>query len=248
LRIAKFLAAATLGGCAAASNFQAATASAGSVRALALEDGKGTRAVIAQADFPIAQSLADFVAAQLLRDYNLDRSRLLLRWSGSDHQPSHPEDLVTAIAAALGQLEAAQLRYGHGVLSVARAGSCLAAIGPDATLRFDGCAPGEAVTGAIRGAFQMVEAEHGLARRGDLPPTFPVQALAIGKQVRILALSGAAAMPVGVDSRGLIFAAYSNAEAAAPLDDRVRAAIESVLARVSYRGATRYPRASPANK
>jgi hypothetical protein len=62
--------------------------------------------------------------------------------------------------------------------------------------------------------------------------SFPVQAIALGKQVTVLALSGEAALPEGVNPRGLIFAPFSNEAAAAPQGARVRAAVERVLARV----------------
>jgi hypothetical protein len=43
-----------------------------------------------------------------------------------------------------------------------------------------------------------------------------VQAIALGKQVTVLALSGEAALPEGVNPRGLIFAPFSNEAAVAP--------------------------------
>jgi hypothetical protein len=96
-----------------------------------------------------------------------------------------------------------------------------------------GCTDGAAITGGIRAAFQMVEPTHGLQRRGETVRAFPVQAIALGKQVTILAMSGEAAMPEGVNPRGLIFAPFSNQEAAAPpRDARVHAAVQRVLARV----------------
>ena len=88
-------------------------------------------------------------------------------------------------------------------------------------------------TGGIRAAFQMVEPAHGLQKRGETVRAFPVQAIALGKQVIVLALSGEAALPEGVNPRGLIFAPFSNEAAAAPPQDaRVRAAVQRVLARV----------------
>jgi hypothetical protein len=102
----------------------------------------------------------------------------------------------------------------------------------DGALAFAGCTDGAAVTGGIRAAFQMVEPAHGLQKRGETGRSFPVQAIAVGKQVTILALSGEAALPEGVNPRGLIFAPFSNDTAAAPQDADVRAAIQRVLARV----------------
>jgi len=59
-----------------------------------------------------------------------------------------------------------------------------------------------------------------------------VQAIAVGREVVILALSGEARFPEGVNPRGLIFAPFSNEDAAAPQDARVMAAVRRVLARV----------------
>jgi hypothetical protein len=108
----------------------------------------------------------------------------------------------------------------------------LGTLSPDGGLAFGGCADGAAVTGTIRAAFQMVEPVHGLQKRGEPVRSFPVQAIALGKQVTVLTLSGEAALPEGVNPRGLIFAPFSNESAAAPQDARVRAAVERVLARV----------------
>ena len=60
-----------------------------------------------------------------------------------------------------------------------------------------------------------------------LPATRPI-ALAFG-----VALSGEAALPEGLTPRGLIFAPFSNeASAPPPRDERVRTAVQRVLARV----------------
>jgi hypothetical protein len=61
---------------------------------------------------------------------------------------------------------------------------------------------------------------------------FPVQAIALGKEVTILALSGEARFPQGVNPRGLIFAPFSNEADTAPQDAVVMAAVRRVLARV----------------
>jgi hypothetical protein len=131
---------------------------------------------------------------------------------------------VAAITAAVNALEPVEVRYGHRSLSVAVGNRCLGALSPDGALGFGGCADGAAV--------QMVEPAHGLRQRGETVRSYPVQAIALGKQVTILALSGEAALPEGLDRRGLIFAPFSNESAAAPQDARVRAAVERVLARV----------------
>jgi hypothetical protein len=213
--------------------YRAGAAESGSVRALVLEDARGNRAVFTQTEFRITQALADFVAARLLVSRDLERPGLLFHWSGIGARPEQPDDLVTAITAAVDALEPAEVRYGHRSLSVAAGDRCLGTLSPDGALSSAGCTDdGAAVTGGIRAAFQMVEPAHGLQKRGETLRSFPVQAIALGKQVTILALSGEAALPEGVNPRGLIFAPFSNDAAAAPRDTRVRAAVERVLARV----------------
>jgi len=117
-------------------------------------------------------------------------------------------------------------------VSIAAGDRCLGNVSPDGALSPVGCTDGTPVTGGIRAAFQMVEPAHGLQKRGETVRSFPVQAIALGKQVVVLALSGEAALPEGVNPRGLIFAPFSNEAAVAPQDERVRAAVQRVLARV----------------
>jgi hypothetical protein len=215
-----------------AGDYRAGAAESGSARALVLEDAHGHRAVFTQTEFRITGAVADFVAARLLISLDLERPELVLHWSGIGARPERPDDLVAAIARAVAALEPAEVRYGHRSLFVAAGGRCLGTLNPDGGLASGGCADGAAVTGAIRSAFQMVEPVHGLQKRGEGVRSFPVQAIALGKQVTVLALSGEAALPEGVNPRGLIFAPFSNGSAAAPQGARVRAAIERVLARV----------------
>ena len=215
-----------------AADYRAGASAHGAARALVLEDAHGNRAVFTQTEFPITQAVADFVAARLLVSLDLQRPGLLLHWSGIGARPEQPEDLVTAITAAVNALEPAEVRYGHRSVSVAAGVRCMGNLSPDGALSSAGCTDGAAVTGAIRAAFQMVEPAHGLQQRGETVRSFPVQAIALGKQVTILALSGEAALPEGVNPRGLIFAPFSNEAAAAPQDSRVRAAVQRVLARV----------------
>ncbi len=215
-----------------AAEFRAGAAESGTARALVLEDARGYRAVFTQTEFRITQTLADFVAAQVIGSLDLERAGILFRWSGFGARPEQPADLVAAIAAAVNALEPAEVRYGHRSLSVAAGERCLGSVNPDGALSPAGCVDGTAVTGNIRAAFQMVEPAHGLQKRGKTVRAFPVQAIALGKQVTILALSGEAAMPEGLNPRGLIFAPFSNEVRAAPRDARVRAAVEQVLARV----------------
>ncbi len=77
----------------------------------------------------------------------------------------------------------------------------------------------------------MVEPAHGLLQRGETVRSYPVQAIGVGQEVTILALSGEAALPEGVNPRGLIFAPFSNESAAPPKDARVAEAIGQVMAR-----------------
>jgi hypothetical protein len=218
---------------AVAGGYRAGTGTAASVRALALEDGHGTYTVIAQTDFRITQALADFVAAQVMQTHELDRPALLLHWSGIANRPAQPEELVAAIGAALGAMEPAAVRYGHRTISVVAAEDrCLASLNPDGTLALSACTSGAEITGPIRAAFQMVEPNHALLKRGETARSFPVQAIALGKEVVILALSGEARFPEGVNPRGLIFAPFSNEAEAAPQDAQVMAAVRRVLARV----------------
>lgn len=215
-----------------AAGYRAGAAASGSARALVLEDARGNRAVFTQTEFRITQAVADFVAARLLVSLDLQRPGLLLHWSGIGARPEQPEDLVTAITDAVNALEPAEVRYGHRSVSVAAGERCVGNLSPDGALSSAGCTDGAAVTGDIRAAFQMVEPAHGLQKRGDTVRSFPVQAIALGKLVTILALSGEAALPEGVNPRGLIFAPFSNEAAAAPQDARVRTAVQRVLSRV----------------
>ena len=217
----------------AAAQYKAGTGVAPSTRALALEDGRGGCAIIAQTDFRITQATADFVAARVMQAHGLDRPAILLHWSGIANRPEQSEDLVFAIRTAMEKMEPATVRYGHRSVSVAgEEERCIASLNPDGTLTLAGCASGVPVTGPIRSAFQMVEPSHGLLKRGEAARSYPVQAIALGKEVVILALSGEARFPEGVNPRGLIFAPFSNQADAAPQDARVMAAVQRVLARV----------------
>ena len=218
--------------CGSAADYRAGAAESGSARALVLEDARGHRAVFTQTEFRITGAVADFVAARLLISLDLERPGLLLHWSGIGARPAQPDDLVAAITAAVAALEPAEVRYGHRSLSVAAGDRCLGNLSPDGALSLAGCTDGAVVAGGIRAAFQMVEPAHGLQKRGETVRSFPVQAIALGKQVTILALSGEAALPEGINPRGLIFAPFSNEAAVAPQDARVRAAVQRVLARV----------------
>ena len=170
-------------------DYQAGTAAAGKVKALALQDRRGTRAVFATVEFRVSQSVSDFIAAQVLKAYDVDRAALLLHSTGQA-DPA-PVDAVTAIGAALGALEPAVLRSGGGAISItAPGGLCRATLAADGALAFDRCAPGEPVRASIRAAFQVVDPLHALQPRADPVRPSSVQAIALGSQFVVLAVEG----------------------------------------------------------
>ncbi len=109
-------------------------------KALAIEDNKSGRVVIVTTDLiGLPRTITDLVAARALKEYGLDRSRLLFNSSHTHTGPVVPptlptmfalspedrqiaedysrklaEDLFTAIGAALGRLAPAQISYGLG--------------------------------------------------------------------------------------------------------------------------------------
>jgi hypothetical protein len=212
---------------AAAPAYRVGTAEAGRVKAVVLEDRQGNRAVIAEARFTITLTAADFIAAQLLKAYPLSRAAILLHSAASG--PPAPSEAITAIAAALGSLEPARVFFdGSRVTITSTEGQCQAVFFP---LGFAGCSGGTAVHSPIRSAFQVVEPEHGLERRNETPPAYPVQAIAFGKQVAILAMGGdapAARFRAG----GLIVVPQANDDTAFPESPTVLTAIRQVLARI----------------
>jgi hypothetical protein len=174
---------------AADSDYQAGTAAAGKVKALALEDRRGTRAVFATVEFRVSQSLSDFIAAQVLKAYGVDRAGLLLVSVGQG-DPA-PDDAVAVIGAALGGLDPAVVRSSGGVVSVtAPDGHCRATLAADGAVAFDRCAPGEPVRAPIRAAFQMVDPAHGLQPRGEPIRPVSVQTVALGNRFVVLAVEG----------------------------------------------------------
>jgi hypothetical protein len=174
---------------AADSDYQAGTAAAGKVKVVALEDRRGNRAVFATAEFRISQSLSDFIAAQVVKAYGVDRAGLLLVSAGQG-DPA-PDDAVAAIGAALGALEPAMVRSGgRGVSITAPDGHCRATLSANGAVAFERCGPGEPVRAPIRAAFQMVDPAHGLQPRGELIRSSSVQAIALGRHFVVLAVEG----------------------------------------------------------
>lgn len=205
--------------------FRAGAASSEHARAVVLEDRRGFRAVFADADFPITREVSDYAAVQLVKAAGLDRAGLVI--TGSDPAPRNAEDIVGAVAQALLRLDAATVSY-DGVISVrAAAGGCVATLYP---VRLDGCRDGAAAHGSIRAAFQMVDVPHALQTRGAAQHGYPVQAIAIGKTVTILALGGNAPSDIG-GLRTIVVSHANDATAAAPLSV-VESAVAAILRRV----------------
>jgi hypothetical protein len=205
--------------------FRAGAASMPHARAIVLEDRRGFRAVFLEADFPLSRELSDFVAVQLVKLAGLDRAGIVITGTGA--APPAADDLLGAAAQALLQLSDATVSY-DGIVSVRRAdGGCLGTLYP---IHLEGCRGGAPVHGAIRAAFQMVDVPHGLQTRDSVSRAYPVQAVAIGKAVTVLALGGNA--PSGLAAPGRIVVAHANdARAEAPLSV-VEAAVAAVLRRV----------------
>jgi hypothetical protein len=228
--------AAAAGLAAANPEYRAGTAASGSALALALEDRRGRVVLIAQAEFAVTRAYSDLVAAQTIKTYALERGGILLRGAVGAHSPTAGEqqDVMAAIAAALGQREPARILYDGAAIAVTTPeGRCLAALSAAAELAFEGCGAGEPARGPIRSAFQMFEPAHGLLQRSAPLAGYPVGAIALGDRVAILALGGPT--PPAIRGKGLMVAGSSNDDVAPPDDPRMRAAIRSVLARVGRR-------------
>jgi hypothetical protein len=210
--------------------FRAGAASSAEAKALVVEDRRGFRIAIVEARFAVTRAVSDFAGARLMQSYELDRAGVLLR-GRSDAAP-RTEDLVNAVAAALGKFEPAALRFGEGGLAATSTdGRCIGAIALDATLNLDRCPAGEPVHGPIRAAFQIVEPAHGLLQRDASPTVYPIQAIAFGKQARILALGGDSAV-TRFRAKGTIVATFANDNQRLPDTPAVTSAIRRLLERV----------------
>jgi hypothetical protein len=212
---------------AAPAEYRAGIGKAGEVKALVLEDRRGNRAAFAEAAFTVTRAVSDVAAARVMQALALDRAEILIR-GGAGPNP-RPEDVAYAILAAAVHLEPADVRFDGAKISVTAAGGrCLAAMFP---LAFEQCGGGDAVRSPVRAAFQMVELTSGLLKRGQVTPSYPVQAIALGKQVTILGLGGDAP-PAGFRAAGRLVVSFANDHAAWWDDPRVRAAVERLLERV----------------
>ena len=163
--------------------FKAGFATYGQAKAVALEDRRGHRALIVNGAFEIPLSVADAIAAQAMKQYNLERADLLIYSVASGD--ARPVDARTAIGAALSALQPAVLIYGNSRLTISSYdGRCLVGISPEASLESCNTPVGDSVRGQIRAAFQLVNVPHPLQPRdGALPPPVAIQALAIGPVV-----------------------------------------------------------------
>src|ERR1035437_5591081 len=82
---------------AADSDYQAGTAAAGKVKALALVDRRGSRAVFATVEFCVSPSASGFIPAQVVKASGVARAALLLPSAGQGEPP--PDGAVAAIGA-----------------------------------------------------------------------------------------------------------------------------------------------------
>jgi hypothetical protein len=214
-----------LGAQAAGYDYSAGYASVGQVKALALEDRHGQRAVIVAAAFSVPLSVADMIAAQAIKAYKLDRASLMI-YSVASGDPV-PQDANTAIGAALGKLQQIYLVYGNGRLTASLSdGHCVAGLTAEAALGPCTNAAGDTLGGVIRSALRVVDLSHGLETRDTTPRSVAVQAIAIGPVV-ILAVPENYARP----GRRMILAVSPAIEN----DQRVNQAIGELFVRVGGR-------------
>jgi hypothetical protein len=110
---------------AADAEYKAGAAVAAGVRALALEDRHGNRAVIADADGVVVRQMSDVVSATVLKQYELDRGFVLLRGSGPRRVTALA--FLEAIRSAFDRLAPATLRSDGQMLHAGEA--CITAAG-----------------------------------------------------------------------------------------------------------------------
>ena len=211
-----------LNGAPADFEYRAGTGEAEHAKAIAIEDRRGTRVVLVDADFAITRKTADLASVILSKAYGLDRPQLLFRGMGGG--PAHPQDLVNAATEALAHRERAQIRRTPAGLTIVTS-RCLATLFP---IALENCAEGTEVHGTIRAAFQMVEPPHGLLRRDQPIPAYPVQAISLGKGAVLLAVGGGEA----VELPGVMVVTHANDDRPLPAGPWVREAIRRLLARV----------------
>ena len=206
--------------------FKAGYAAYGQAKALALEDRRGHRAVIVTAAFRIPMSVADAIAAQTIKEYNLERASLLI-YSVASGEPT-PTDTRTAIAAALGDLQPAVVIYGNGRLTVSSFdGRCRIAVSAEASLDTCTTPVGDTLRGQIRSALKVMDTPHALQTREEsLRRPIAIQAIGIGPVV-ILSAPSNLAQP----GRHLILALTPAVEN----DPQLSAAVGEVFLRIGGR-------------
>jgi hypothetical protein len=203
--------------------FNAGYVELGRVKALALQDRRGQRAVIAAAAFSVPLSVADTIAAQAIKQFNIERSSLLI-YSVATGDPN-PDEARNAIGAALGDLKPAIVEYGSGRLTVSsHDGHCRVALTPEASMTSCSTPTGDLVSGRIRSAFRMVDQMHGLQTRDQTPKSVAIQAIALGNSILIFAGPSNAAR----NGKGMILALTDAVED----DSRLSAAVGEVFLRV----------------
>src|SRR5258706_13327251 len=84
---------------AAGPEYFAGTATVGDNTALVLQDRKGHRAVIVESGSLVTRAVSDSVAAQLAKDYGLDRAALLIYGHGG--AAARTGDAVAAVGRAI---------------------------------------------------------------------------------------------------------------------------------------------------
>ena len=219
------------GGRAAGPDFRAAVTQTEGITAHAIEDRHGHAIAIVRTSFPVTRALSDLAAAEIMKAYKLERGDILLRGtpSGSAEPSTVAPEILNALGTALNSLNPVRILSREGTLSVTLAdGRCLASIAPSAGLRPEGCTGGNPVRGPIRTAFRIAEPVRKLALRSELPAAYPVQAIALGREVAILALGGDS-QSFAANFPGLTVLPFSNDTQAPPDDPQIRAAIRSVL-------------------
>lgn len=202
---------------AAGAEYQAGAARRGDARVVVIEDRRGTHVIVAQAEFPITRAVADYVAAQLVKTYGLERADIVL--AGAGERAPRPEDIVEAVAAVV--VAPAVVKWDGRRISIAGEGGCIATLWPVG----EACGDGATVRSPIRAAFQMIKLPHGLQQRGEMAAAYPIQAIAFGKQVTVLAAPG----ETKYEGRDVLVIPHAN-DAGTPGD--FGAAIGGILRRV----------------
>jgi hypothetical protein len=173
-----------------AADYRAGTAHTGGAVALAIEDGRGGRVVIASG------AGGELVAARAAKEYGLDRARLVLIPCGA---AADTDAVVTVIGGALGDLKPAQVWFGPAGIEVRSADGAPVAVLGGGKLTLGGRAPADGarrVHGLVRAAFQVVEFGRALAPEGAETRTVSwAQAVRLGKDATLAAVGTCGCAP-----------------------------------------------------